>query len=203
MPVIDPDAPARSITGTARRTQIIAATIAVIAESGYSQASFARIAEHAGLSSTRLISYHFAGKDELIAAVVEDVVGSIGAFMAQRVGAEQSAPAMLRAYIEGTIEFIAAHRAPMKALLEILLGGGLSYDAQDDERVVSHVEAVLQRGQADGDFRDFDTRVMATAIQRSVEGLPFLLHSTPDLDCVAYASELVTLFELATRRVPA
>jgi AcrR family transcriptional regulator len=193
----------RSITGTARRAQIIAATIDVIAETGYGQASFARIAERAGLSSTRLISYHFAGKDELIAAVAESVIASISEFMAKRMEAEHSAPAMLRAYIEGTVEFIATHRAPMKALLEILLGGGLSYDAQDDQEVVSHVEAVLRKGQADGDFRAFDTRVMATSIQRSVEGLPFLLQSVPDLDCAAYAAELVTLFELGTRRVPA
>jgi hypothetical protein len=36
--------------------------IAVVAEEGFARATFARIRERAGLSSTRLISYHFAGK---------------------------------------------------------------------------------------------------------------------------------------------
>jgi len=87
------------VTATARRSQIVAATIEVIADLGYGQTSFARIAERAGLSSTRLISYHFAGKDELIAAVAADVLASIGRYMAQRVGAATSAAGRLRAYI--------------------------------------------------------------------------------------------------------
>jgi AcrR family transcriptional regulator len=33
----------------------------VIAEDGFAKASFSRIAKHAGLSSTGMISYHFAG----------------------------------------------------------------------------------------------------------------------------------------------
>lgn len=188
------------MTATARRAQIVAATIEVIAEVGYAQTSFARIAERAGLSSTRLISYHFAGKDELITAVTQDVVASIGRFMAERVGAETSAAGKLRAYIEGTVEFTSTHRAGMKALLEILLGGGLRYDPATDQAVVGHVEVILRQGQRTGEFRGFDPRVVAVAVQRAVEGLPFLLEAVPDLDCAAYARELVTLFELGTRR---
>src|SRR5687768_12945642 len=68
---------ARSTAAAARRAQILEATIAVIAEEGFAKASFARIRERAGLSSTRLISYHFAGKAELVAALVEHVVAGI------------------------------------------------------------------------------------------------------------------------------
>jgi len=191
------------VTANARRAQIVTATIEVIAELGFGQASFARIAERAGLSSTRLISYHFVGKDELLTAVAEDVIASLGAYMAQRVGAESSAAGMLRAYIEGMVEFTVNHRARMKALLEIFLAGGMHYDAGTEQTVIGHVEAILRHGQADGEFRDFDPRVVATAVQRAVEGLPFLLESVPALDCAAYGRELVTLFELGTRRSPA
>lgn len=194
---------ARSVTTSARRSQIVAATIDVIAELGYGQASFARIAERGGLSSTRLISYHFAGKDDLINAVAEDVVASMGEYVAQRMGAETSAAGMLRAYIEGVVEFTVNHRARMKALMEIFLGGDLHYDAGTEHAVVGHVEAILRRGQADGEFREFDPRAVGTAVQRAVEGLPFLLESVPDLDCAAYGRELVKLFELGTRRSPA
>jgi AcrR family transcriptional regulator len=192
--------PGLSVTAKARRAQIVAATVEVIADAGYGQASFARIAKRAGLSSTRLISYHFAGKDELIAAVAESVISTMGRFMATRVESQSGAAAKLRAYVEGNVEFICSHRAPMKALLEIFLGGGLHYDAAVDRSVVSPVEAILRQGQDDGVFRDFDPAVMATVVQRAIEGLPFLLESVPDLDCGLYARELVTLFELGTLR---
>ena len=203
MPVSLEGRPPRSVTANARRSQIVAATIDVIAELGYGQASFNRIAERAGLSSTRLISYHFTGKDELITAVAGDVIASIGEHIAQRMAAEAGATGMLRAYINGMVEYTANHRARMKALMEIFLGGALRDGAAAGETAVGHVEAILRQGQADGEFREFDPRVVATAVQRAVEGLPFLQESVPDLDCAAYGRELVTLFELGTRRSPA
>jgi AcrR family transcriptional regulator len=194
--------PPRSVTSRARRSQIIAATVEVIAEVGYAQASFARIADRAGLSSTRLISYHFAGRDELMSSVAEEVISAIGAYMTSRLADVRSAPARLAGYIEGVVEFIASNRSRMKALTDIFLAGALNYDAERDETVVSPLEAILRQGQAEGDFRDFDPRVMAVVVQRAVDGLPFLLESGPDLDCAAYANELVTLFDLATRARP-
>lgn len=111
----------RSVTEQARRAQIIAATIETIAELGYRRTSFAEIALRAGLSSTGMISYHFAGKAELMGAVLAEIHGGIGAHLAERVGAQPGPPEMLRAYVEGTIEYLDRHRAPMKALLEIFL----------------------------------------------------------------------------------
>lgn len=189
-----------TVTVAARRAQILAATVEVLAEVGYRQASFARIVERAGLSSTRMISYHFAGKDELMNAVVADVVGSIGQFMDQRMRGVGTAAGLLRAYIEGVVAYISAHRARMKALLEILLNGGMPAEVTESRGAVSHLEAILRQGQQAGEFRDFDPVVVATAIQRAVEGLPFLLAADPALDCAAYARELVTLFDLGTRR---
>jgi AcrR family transcriptional regulator len=167
---------------------------------GYARTSFARIAEHAGLSSTRLISYHFAGKRDLNEAIVADVLAAIGTAVSEQVSAEQSAAGMLRAYIEGVVEFVSTNRARMKALLELLLNGGMAYGPSEDAAVVSHVEQILRLGQQRGEFRDFDARIIAATVQRSVDGLPFLLDSMPDLDVTAYANELVTLFELGTRR---
>ncbi len=190
----------RSPAAAARRAQIIAATIEVIAEEGYGRASFARIAERAALSSTRLISYHFASKDELIAAAAQHVMASIGAFMTDQLRGHQSATARLRAYIEGVVGFVDTHRAQMKALTEILLAGALDYDAGTDRRVVSTVEQILRDGQAAGELGEFDPVVMATVVQRAVDGLPFLLESMPDLDCAHYARELVALFESGTAR---
>jgi AcrR family transcriptional regulator len=196
----------RSFTATARRAQIIEATIETIAEVGYAQTSFGRIAQRAGVSSTRLISYHFAGKQELIERVVEEIVTRIGSFVAARMADQTSAAGVLRAYIESNIDFVAQHRTEMKALLGIFLNGALTPGPESESSgpatAVSHVEQILREGQRGGEFRDFDVTVIATSIQRTIEGIPLLCESRPDFDLAACARELVTLFELATRNSP-
>ncbi|MEV0381117.1 TetR/AcrR family transcriptional regulator [Nonomuraea sp. NPDC050643] len=200
---VTPEGP--TFTATARRAQIVAATIDTLAELGYGQTTFARIAERAGLSSTRLISYHFAGKAELMSTVVSEIYGTMGRFMGERMAGRADARSLLRVYITALVEFIAGHQPQMQALMSIFLNhhdpddGGRSYDAGDDRDAIGHVEAILRQGQADGEFRDFDTFVMAATIQRSLDGLPFLLQTRPGLDLDRYARELVTTFDLATR----
>jgi AcrR family transcriptional regulator len=189
----------RTFTETARRAQIVAAAIETIAEVGYARASFARIARRAGLSSTGLISYHFAGKDELIAEVVAEVYAAISGFVSERMQAQPSAAGALRTYIESNVEFIGTHRRQMKALFDIFMNGGVHYDTATEQTVVSPIEEILRQGQECGEFRGFDRRVMASVIQRAVDGLPVLMASVPDLDVDAYAREVVTLFDLATR----
>ncbi len=214
MRVIDPAAKTPpTLASTARRTQIVAATIAVIAADGLAQASFARIAERADLSSTRLISYHFAGKDALISAVVEDVLAAMAGYVGSRIDdaeaaekpGEGHAAAILRAYIEGSIGFIDTHRPHMQALMQIVLSVGGLPDGQGGPAgrggpavgpgdAETPLEGLLHHGRRTGEFRAFDVPTVASAIQRSIEGLPFLLSAQPDLDCEVYGSELVELY---------
>ena len=189
----------RTFTEQARRAQIVSAAIAAIAEGGYRNASFTQIAKRAGLSSTGLISYHFAGKDELIGEVVRTVLADMGAFMTGRMQAVAAPADALRTYIEGTIAFIDGHRDQMKALADIFINGGFRYDAAAETTATSPLEEILRSGQAAGVFRGFDPVVMATLVQRSIDGLPFLLDMRPDLDVAAYGREVVTVFDLATR----
>src|SRR5271166_1206110 len=95
-----------SVTETARRAQIVEAAIATIADLGYAGASFAQIAKRAGLSSTGLISYHFAGRDELIDQVGQQIVSAIAAFMTERMAGVTTATDALHRYIDGNIAFI-------------------------------------------------------------------------------------------------
>ncbi|TDD14771.1 TetR/AcrR family transcriptional regulator [Nonomuraea diastatica] len=193
-----------SVTGSARRAQIVAATIATISELGYRQASFSRIAERAGLSSTRLISYHFDSKDELIGKAIATIYNELAAFMTARVSAATTPGAALETYIRSLVEHIAGHRAEMRAATEIFLnfrpeGGSAAQDAATDLSALAHVERLLVLGQASGEFCAFNTRVMAMAIQRALDGLPFLLEADPDADLAEYAGELAGLFARATR----
>lgn len=200
VPVID--GPKRTFTESARRAQIVQAAIATIADVGFRNASFAQIATRAGLSSTGLISYHFKSRDELIKQVVDEVVTAIGSHMAQRLAGVTSAAAALRTYIEGNVEFIGAHREQMKALLEIFINGGFAYGPAAEQAVLSPIEKILIDGQRNGEFRAFDTSVLATLVQRAVDGLPFALAADPSLDVERYGAETATVFELATRREP-
>ncbi|WP_042366118.1 TetR/AcrR family transcriptional regulator [Streptacidiphilus neutrinimicus] len=197
------DGGARSVTATARRAQIIAATIETVAELGYGQASFARIAERAGLSSTRLISYHFAGKDELIQAVIAEVYGEMAAFMGARMREVADPAGALAAYIRGVVAFVATHRTKMDALMSIFLGHAGEENGYSDRTAFAPLQEILDAGKRSGHFRAFDSFVMAATVQRSLDGLPFLLRTEPGLDLDAYAEELVTIFELATQARPA
>jgi AcrR family transcriptional regulator len=60
----------RTFIETARRAQIVDTAIDLLAEHGYPDTSCAKIAKRAGLSSTGMISYYFAGKDDLIREVI-------------------------------------------------------------------------------------------------------------------------------------
>lgn len=191
----------RSAAATARRAQVLEATIDVVAEEGFAKASFARICERAGLSSTRLISYHFAGKAELVAALVEHVVAGIGEHVGALVMAAETPSGRLRAYIEGVVGYADTHRAPMSALLQVVMSGAWG-DGRPAPSDVSHLERILADGQRSGAMREFDTHVMAGTIQRAVEAVPFQLEADADLDCTAYAAELVELFDRATRADP-
>lgn len=190
----------RSAVSHARRRQIIEATIAVIAAEGFAQASFARIARQAGLSSTRHISYHFAGKGELVSAVVGHVVTAMGAAVGDQVRAEATAAARLRTYIQATVAFADQQRAQVSALLQIVQAGALPRETGVDDPVPAHLVAILRQGQHAGEFRDFDPTVVAMAVQRSIEAVLTALRADPDLDCAAFGRQLATLFDLGTAK---
>jgi TetR/AcrR family fatty acid metabolism transcriptional regulator len=188
----------------ARRSQIVACAIDTIATLGYARASLAQIAQRAGISKG-VISYHFAGKEELIRQVVAEVFAAGEAFMRPRIGAESTAAAMLRAYIESNLAFMRTHRNHIMAILEIwsnsrTTDGRLGIGATWIEAAVDHLEPLLRWGQENGEFREFSPRVMAMAIRNAIDGVPPQMVSDEDLDLDAYADELVTLFDRATRR---
>jgi AcrR family transcriptional regulator len=198
----------RTFTENARRQQIVAAAIDTIAEIGFTQASLARIAERIGISKG-VISYHFAGKDELIRQIVIEVIEAGRAYMIPRIFAEPTGPATLRAYIESNLGFMREHRNYMVAIVDIFRNGGLTTDGRQrvdgrDVDVATHLlEELLARLQVEGGLRsDFDPRVMAVAIRAAIDSVPHRLVRDPDLDLDHYAREIGTIFDLATRIVP-
>ena len=64
----------------------MAAAIDVLYESGFAAASLGAIAEHIGVSKG-VISYHFAGKSELLREVVAQVLTEASEYMTPRIAA--------------------------------------------------------------------------------------------------------------------
>jgi TetR/AcrR family transcriptional regulator, fatty acid metabolism regulator protein len=192
----------RTFIETARRAQIVAAAIDTIAEVGYAQASFARIAARLGISRG-LISYHFAGKDDLIKQVVHDVVQRGMAYMRPRILAQQTGPSMLRAYIESNLAYMSEHRKDLIAIVEIARapdGRRIFYSDSDVDDAVRSLEHLLAGFQKAGQFRpDFTPRVMAETIRAVIDAVPSRLAVDPELDIESYAKQIATTFDLATR----
>lgn len=196
----------RTFIESARRDQIVAAAIDTIAAVGFAQTSLARIAERIGISKG-VISYHFAGKDDLIKQVVIDVIEAGRAYIAPRVIAESTGPAMLRAYIESNLTYMREHRNAMVAIVEIARNGGLTtvdhrrVDGRDVGVATHLLHELLARLQADGELRrDFDPEVMAVAIRAAIDSVPHRLAREPGLPLDHYASEIASIFDLATRK---
>ncbi|HST82690.1 MAG TPA: TetR/AcrR family transcriptional regulator [Kineosporiaceae bacterium] len=196
----------RSPAAVARRGQIIASAISVIAELGYAQASFSQIAKRAGISSTRLISYHFDDKNELMSAVAEAVLTHAGEYMRPRISAATGHQAVLAAYIEANLAFIREHLEEVRAVMEIAAGARAGETSLDSSATGGGDQAVrllaqeLRAGQVDGDFRRFDPLVMAVTIRVAIDAAANRATAEPDLNLDAYADELVALFHHATRQ---
>lgn len=196
----------RTFLDQARRAQIVGSAIETIAELGYANTSLAQIAERAR-TSKGVILYHFAGKDELIGQVVAEIFAVAAAEVGPKVQAAGTPAGQLRSFIEARVGFLATHRAHMQALLDIWIShrspdGRLLLDSHTAEPNLARIEELLRSGQETGEFRDFPTRPMAVAISQAIDGVLLQLISDPGLDLDVFARELVTIFDLATRRNP-
>jgi AcrR family transcriptional regulator len=188
------------VTEAARRAQILSATIDTIAESGYAKASFERIRQRAGLSSTRIISYHFGTKANLMSALLGTIIHVKDRFLAERAGLGEDRVAALRAHVESEVAFLRAHPDAVRALGEIAreATGEPVTDALLADLRVGKLTRQLEQGQREGVFGEFDAGVMARTIAQAVDGAAAALAEDPELDLDAYGRELAMLFHKAT-----
>ena len=183
----------RTLTERARRQQIVGAAIEVIAETG-AQASFKVIAERADLSSTGLISYHFANRQELIDEVGRQILETFSTFVLERTDGVEEPTAVLRAFVDANVAFLKTHRAHAAALVRI------QHDTADLARSdQDQLADVLRRGQAGGVLRTFDPALMAIFILSVRDGIIRQLELDPDLDLDAAGLEFRALVDRATR----
>ncbi|RKS08740.1 TetR family transcriptional regulator [Nocardiopsis sp. Huas11] len=202
----EPHGQNRSFIERARRRQIVAAAIETIADGGYPNASLARIAQRAGVSKG-VISYHFAGKDELMDQLVTDVYTEIAESVVPHITTQDNAADMLRAHIRGLAAYALEHRSRMTALAQIFLharrpDGSPRYGAGESEPLHEALEGLYREGQRSGEFRPFDVRAMAVTQQSATDGMFEYWRVHPDHDLMAHAAELGEHLVRATRADP-
>jgi hypothetical protein len=106
----------------------------------------------------------------------------------------------LRGYIESNLAFVAEYPTHTLALVQIVTGS--AYRAPGVDQFVGAFEQVaeqLSAGQRDGEFGDFDARVMATAIRGAIDATVGRFTRDRGIDLKAAGSELAETFDRATR----
>lgn len=193
----------RSFIEEARRGQIIQAAIETIAEHGYAQASFARIAKHAGISAG-LISYHFANRADLINQVMVTVHTSMDTDLKARLEGSANHAESLRRLVAGYVHYCAAHPKELIAISRIAASATETREwvKQQRDATLAEMEDMFRGGQAAGEYRPFAPRVMALTLMSALEAVTVELFEQPDTDVTRLASELADLFDHATQNTP-
>jgi AcrR family transcriptional regulator len=193
-----------TFTERARREQIVAASIAVLAREGYAKATFARIAKQAGISPG-LITYHFGTRDELFAAIGQTIDQRLDAAMADRAEGASGYLEALQLMIVGFVAYCVQSADDMLARSQLRRGavsaGRTDVLREEREHGIAELEQMFTDGQREGAYRRFDTRVMAVTLMTALGATPEELQRD-GADPEQYGAELADLFAYAVAAHP-
>lgn len=185
-----------SFIEAARRAQIIEAAIAVVNDVGYANASLARIAAHARTSKS-VVSYHFAGKEDLLRSVVESVFADSGTTIAAAVEGQPTWPARLEAYVRSELNEFAHHGDRFRAATEILISHrdpeGRPLMLAEEIADLSYLEGIIAGGVRAGVFSVPDVPITATTISHAIDGALTSVQRNPGVDLAAYSEALIPI----------
>lgn len=186
-----------------RQAQIIEATIAALAEVGYKATSFAEIGRRVGISKS-VVSYHFRTKEALINAVVNAIYDQGFRRVRPHIDEQSTATERVEAFIRYSIRFYREYPQYVMALSTLRLhltsaGKPNAVAVERLHRELTDVGVIFRDGQARGEFRGFDTTVMARTLRQALDGVLVEMTHHPGVNTEHYASELVALFKNATQ----
>jgi len=195
-----------TFTQRKRRDQLVECAIDAIVEVGYSRASVAEVARRAGVSKG-VITYHFPAKDDLIQAVIADVLAEMGQYLEPRLHAAnpvQYPERFIAPYLTTWTGYIQTHSRDVLAMVRIYNAfrdesgrPNPAFDVRANE--ITIVAEILRQGQETGCLGSFDPRIMAAVMKAALDDLLVQYAANPELDLEAYGAELVALFQGATR----
>jgi AcrR family transcriptional regulator len=188
-----------------RRADILRAAIVVVARDGFDGASTSKVAAGAGVSKG-LIWHYFTDKGDLMKQTVATAVQVIQHEMATELDFSAPVADLIRASIAWLATASRKYRDEFAAMDQITRNlrapdGTPAFSLADYEDVYQAQEALFRRGQDEGSFRDFDTRVMAVTYQGAIDMMRSYIDSHPETDTARYADALADIL-LAAMRVP-
>jgi AcrR family transcriptional regulator/uncharacterized protein (DUF2249 family) len=96
----------RRLSGEVRRGQIVATTLALLADTPVDRITTRQVARELGISQPALFR-HFRSRDEILAAVAEHTRGELARLAAAALGRKQAAPLeSLAALIRGLVDYV-------------------------------------------------------------------------------------------------
>lgn len=180
-----------TFTEQARRTQLIGATIDLIAELGYSGTSLARIAESAGITKAAVL-YHFPSKDAVVRAAHKQVLDSLVETVRSAVEAAgpRDAPS---AYVRSMVGHLREHPQHTRVIIEAANDtGDLAHTKERWGPLASLLtEARTARGLED----EPDVRTLAIIISGAIDSMVIERLNDPAYDTSAAAEVLVAIVE--------
>ncbi|GAA1466579.1 TetR/AcrR family transcriptional regulator [Microbacterium thalassium] len=185
--------------GVAKREEILAASLELIAEEGYGAVTIREVAARAGLSKTG-IGHHFASKDQLLTALIaqrdapalevledaspEDLFEITRTSMAW----QHAIPGLTELYVRLAAEATDPDNAAHQFFAERFRAA--------NEHGFAALEGLQETGHAP---KSIDPRVLSMLMSMLVDGIQLRLLYEPDLDMTAPLDALQNLFELAAR----
>ncbi|HEU5121846.1 MAG TPA: TetR family transcriptional regulator [Candidatus Saccharimonadales bacterium] len=189
----------RSFIEEARRAQIIEAAIAVLSEVGYAKASLAKIAAKAGIS-TSLTLYHFKDRRALMLEVMGTIDHAWMTYINEKLHSATTARERLRVYIEASLAFMGTRPQHFAAMIELTfngrdLYGGYEAFANEEDPSLLRIRQILEEGQQNGEFMNFDSTMMALMIRGAIDQFLGYVTMQYSFDLETYTNHVITTFE--------
>lgn len=160
-----------TFTQSARREQMVQATIETVAEVGFHKASLARIAERMGIAKGGII-YHFSSRDELIKAALQEVFDRLSQHMVERLSGATSLREAVRLYVVTLVGYLDRHRDEVRLISEGFAA------AQSPESAGEQVESrwsgladLLDQAVTETGRAGVDTKVLAISVSGGIDAL--------------------------------
>ncbi len=173
--------------GEATRAQLIAIATRLFAAHGYEGTSIEAVLKEAGVSRGSLY-HHFAGKEALYEAVVEDVETKVGN---QTLAAASDATSSVDALRKGFIEWIRLASDPVVQRILLIdapsVLGWQEWRAMEERHALGLIRAVLQEVADEGTLRPELVGTLAHVLLASVNEVALLVARADDQDAAMKA----------------
>ena len=188
-----------SLISDIRKEQIIEATISVIGETGYSNASLANIAKKADVS-TALISYYFPSKKDLADLLLKELIKRKITYIGKQMKEVDAPTEKLFAYIHANLSYSINHPSEGAAITELVFNAKdknkeLYYQSESDDSYL--LEEIIKMIQMNGGFPNLNAKSLSIMIKGAVK--EYAIQQTLEkIDQKTYDKELISIISRLT-----